>query len=82
MYLSIVAIASLLMKAFNVNTNFMNVNAIDFGLISKDTNVGSIDTDNLFNCFGAAITCDNDNTINNNINTNTTPQGARDPSCY
>ena len=39
MYLSIVAIASLLMMAFNVNTNFMNVNAIDFGLISKDTSV-------------------------------------------
>ena len=66
-YLTVFAIASLLVMAFNVNTNSMNVNAIDFGLISKDTNIGSIDNDSLFNCFGAAITCDNDNTVNNDI---------------
>ena len=62
--------ASLLVMAFNVNTDTMNVNAIDFGLISKDFNVGSIDIDSLFNCVGAAITCDNDNTVNNNVTIN------------
>lgn len=74
-YLTVVAIASLLVMAFNVNTNSMNVNAIDFGLISKDTNVGSIDTSSLFNCFGAAITCDNDNTVNNNVAINNGTNG-------
>jgi hypothetical protein len=68
MYITLGAIAFLLVMAFNFTTNLMNANAIDFGLISKDINVGSIDTDNLFNCFGAAITCDNDNTINNSNN--------------
>ncbi len=76
MYLTIAAIASLLVMAFNVNTNSMNVNAIDFGLISKDTNVGSIDTSSLFNCVGAAITCDNDNTVNNNVAINNGTNGG------
>jgi len=67
MYFTIAAIASLLVMAFNLNTNSIDVNAIDFGLISKDFNVGSIDNDSLFNCVGAAITCDNDNTVNNNV---------------
>ena len=75
MYFTLVAIASLLVMAFNINTNSMNVNAIDFGLISKDTNIGSIDTDSLFNCVGAAITCDNDNTVNNNIAINNGTNG-------
>ena len=75
-YLTIVAFASLLMMAFNVNTNSMNVNAFDLGLISKDNNLGSIDTDSLFNCFGAAITCDNDNTVNNNISVNNGTNGG------
>lgn len=50
-------------------------NPIDFGLLSNDNNIGSIDTSSLFNCFGAAITCDNDNTVNNNlaINNGTNP---------
>lgn len=75
MYLTIAAFASLLVMAFNVNTNSMNVNAFDVGLLSKDNNLGSIDTDSLFNCFGAAITCDNDNTVNNNINVNNGTNG-------
>ena len=74
-YLTVVAIASLLVMAFNVNTNSMNANAIDFGLISKDTNIGSIDTSSLFNCVGAAITCDNDNTVNNNVALNNGTNG-------
>ena len=74
--------ASLLVMAFNVNTNSMNVNAIDFGLISKDTNIGSIDTSTLFNCVGAAITCDNDNTVNNNISMdNGASQPNEPPTC-
>lgn len=75
MYLTIIAIASLLVMAVNVSANSLNVNALDFGLISKDTNVGSIDTDSLFNCFGAAITCDNDNTVNNNVAANNGTNG-------
>jgi hypothetical protein len=62
--------AVLLIVSFNVNSNSMDVNAIDFGMISKDDNVGSIDTESLFNCFGAAITCDNDNVVNNNVTIN------------
>lgn len=65
-----VAIASLLVIGFSTSTNSINVNALDLGLISKDNNVGSIDTDSLFNCFGAAITCDNDNKVNNNVAAN------------
>ncbi len=78
-YLTVVAMASLLVMAFNVNTNSMNVNAVDFGLISKDFNVGSIDTNSLFNCVGAAITCDNDNTVNNNIAINNGTSGNNPP---
>ena len=62
--------------SFNLNTNSLNVNAIDFGLISKDFNVGSIDTSSLFNCVGAAITCDNDNTVNNNVAINNGTNGG------
>ncbi len=69
-YLTILMFASLLVMAFSVNTNSMSANAIDLGLISKDTNIGSIDTSSLFNCVGAAITCDNDNTVNNNVAVN------------
>lgn len=52
-----------------------NSSAFDLGLISKDTNVGGVDTKSLFNCFGAAITCDNDNTVNNNISVNNGTNG-------
>lgn len=75
MYFTVTAFAFLLVMAFNINTNSMNANAIDFGLISKDTNIGGIDTDSLFNCVGAAITCDNDNTVNNNIAVNNGTNG-------
>lgn len=44
--------------------------ALDLGIVSKDFNVGSIDNDGFLNCFGAAITCDNDNEVNNNVNVN------------
>ncbi len=44
--------------------------ALDLSLVSKDFNVGSIDNDGFLNCFRAAITCDNDNEVNNNINVN------------
>jgi hypothetical protein len=54
----------------------MNSSAFDLGIISKDNNVGSIDTSSLFNCVGAAITCDNDNTVNNNISTNNGTNGG------
>lgn len=64
--LVISTIAILLMVTIS-STPIMNSSALDLGLISKDTNVGSIDTDNLFNCAEVAITCDNDNTVNNNI---------------
>jgi hypothetical protein len=80
-YLTVVAMASLLVMAFSVNTNSMNVNAIDFGLISKDTNIGSIDNDSLFNCVGAAVTCDNDNTVNNNIAINNGTSQPNGPDC-
>jgi len=54
----------------------MNSSALDLGIISKDNNFGSIDTENLFNCFGAAVTCDNDNTVNNNIDINNGTNGG------
>jgi hypothetical protein len=57
----------------------MNSYAFDLGIISKDNNVGSIDTSSLFNCFGAAITCDNDNTVNNNIAINNGTNGNNQP---
>jgi len=54
----------------------MNSSALDLGTISKDNNFGSIDTENMFNCFGAAITCDNDNKVNNNIAINNGTNGG------
>ena len=45
-------------------------NALDLGLLSKDINLGSIDTNSLFSCVGAAITCVNENEDNNNVITN------------
>ena len=87
MYLTVVAIASLLVMAFNVNTNSMNANAFNFGLNSEDVNSGSIDTDSLFSCVGAAITCTNSNQDNNNvvanntaINSGTNGNGGIDPN--
>jgi hypothetical protein len=68
-------IAILLMVTIT-STSTMNSSALDLGLISKDNNFGSIDTENMFNCFGAAITCDNDNTVNNNIAINNGTNGG------
>lgn len=53
--------------------------AFDLGLISKDTNIGSIDTHTLFNCFGAAVTCDNDNSVNNNLSINNGTSQSNQP---
>ncbi len=75
MYLTVVAIASLLVLSFNLQTNMnsnMNANAFNFGLKSEDVNSGSIDTDSLFSCVGAAIQCINTNQENNNVVANNT----------
>jgi hypothetical protein len=59
----------------------MNISAFNIGLLSKDTNIGSIDTSSLFNCVGAAITCDNDNTANNSINQTSSPLTPPNLTC-
>lgn len=81
MYFTVAAVATVLLISFSVNLNSMDANGIDFGIISKDDNVGSIDTENLFNCFGAAITCDNDNVVNNNVTINNGNSPAELPTC-
>ncbi len=48
----------------------MNSSALDPSLISKDINSGSSDTNSLFSCVGAAVTCINENENNNNAITN------------
>jgi len=55
-----------LLLAANSITPIMNSSAFDFGLISKDNNTGSIETNSLFNCVGAAKTCINENENENN----------------
>jgi hypothetical protein len=59
-------IATLLIAAIGITTT-SNANAFNFGLLSKDDNSGSIDTDSLFSCVGAAINCVNENEENNNV---------------
>jgi hypothetical protein len=59
-------IATLLIAAMGITTT-TNASAFNFGLLSKDDNLGSIDTDSLFSCVGAAITCVNENEENNNV---------------
>jgi len=59
-------IATLLMAVMSTMP-VMNSYAFNFGLISKDDNIGSIDTNSLFSCVGAAITCINENEDNNNV---------------
>ena len=54
------------------STTTMNANAFNFGLKSNDVNSGSIDTDSLFSCVGAAIQCINTNQDNNNEVANNT----------
>jgi hypothetical protein len=69
--LTISAIATLLIAAMSL-TATTNANAFNFGLKSKDVNTGSIDTDSLFSCVGAAINCVNTNQDNNNVVTDNT----------
>jgi hypothetical protein len=70
--LTISAIATLLIAAMSLTTT-PNANAsFNFGLKSKDVNTGSIDTDSLFSCVGAAINCVNTNQNNNNEVVNNT----------
>ena len=73
------AIAMIVMGAMGTTTT-LNANAFDLGLISKDTNVESVDTKSLFNCFGATITCDNDNTVNNNVSVNNGTKRTSQPN--
>jgi hypothetical protein len=69
--LTISAIATLLIAAMSL-TSTTNANAFNFGLKSEDINDGSIDTDSLFSCVGAAINCLNTNQNNNNEIANNT----------
>ena len=69
--LTISAIATLLIAALSL-TSTTNANAFNFGLKSNDVNDGSIDTDSLFSCLGAAINCVNTNQNNNNEIANNT----------
>ncbi len=59
-------IATLLITAMSLAST-TNANAFNFGLLSKDDNLGSIDTNSLFSCVGAAINCVNENEENNNV---------------
>ncbi len=73
--LAISAIATLLIVALSL-TSTPNANAFNFGLNSEDVNSGSLDTDSLFSCVGAAIQClnsneDNDSVVNDNDNVTT-----------
>ncbi len=82
--LTISAIATLLIAALSL-TSTTNANAFNFGLKSNDVNDGSIDTDSLFSCLGAAINCVNTNQNNNNEianNTAVVPPGPEpEPNC-
>ncbi len=83
--LTISAIATLLIAAMSL-TSTTNANAFNFGLKSKDVNDGSIDTDSLFSCVGAAINCLNTNQNNNNEIANNTavipvPGPEPEPDC-
>ena len=48
----------------------INSYVLNPGLISKDINSGSIDTDSLFSCVDTSIICVNENEGNNNVITN------------
>ena len=66
-------IATLLIGAMSLTTT-TNANAFNFGLLSEDENFGSIDTNSLFSCVGAAINCVNENEENNNVIANNTEE--------
>jgi hypothetical protein len=65
-------VATLLIATMGTTGTNMNANAFNFGLKSKDVNTGSIDTNSLFSCTGAAINCVNTNQNNNNEIANNT----------
>lgn len=71
-------IATLLIAGMGVTTS-TNANAFNFGLESNDVNSGSIDTNSLFSCVGAAITCINSNQDNNNVVANNTAGAPSEP---
>ncbi|CAN5856854.1 hypothetical protein BH23THE1_BH23THE1_31470 [soil metagenome] len=64
--MAISVIATLLIAAMGTTATNMNASAFNFGLKSKDINDGSISTNSLFSCVGAAINCVNTNEGNNN----------------
>jgi hypothetical protein len=72
-------IATLLIAAMGSTTTTM-ANAFNFGLKSNDVNSGSIDTDSLFSCVGAAIQCINTNQDNNNELANNTAVALPTPT--
>lgn len=57
-------IATLLIAAMDSTTTTI-ANVFNFGLDSNDVNSGSINTNSLFSCVGAAIHCINTNQDNN-----------------
>ncbi|CAN5621227.1 hypothetical protein BH23THE1_BH23THE1_17590 [soil metagenome] len=65
-------IATLLIAAMGTTATNMNASAFNFGLKSNDVNDGSISTNSLFSCVGAAINCVNTNEGNNNVVANNT----------
>ena len=66
---AISTIAILLMD-FISGLPIMKSSALDPGLISRDINSGNIDTNSLFSCVYAAVTCINENENNNDEITN------------
>ncbi len=71
-------IATLLIATMSITTT-MNANAFNFGLKSNDVNSGSIDTNSLFSCVGAAINCVNTNQDNNNVVANNSAGQSNPP---
>lgn len=69
--LTVSVIATLLIATMSITTA-TNANAFNFGVKSNDVTDGSIDTDSLFSCVGAAIACLNTNQNNNNEIANNT----------
>jgi len=72
----VISTVAILLMVTITSAPTLSSSAFDLGLISKDNNIGSIDTSSLFNCVGAAITCDNDNTVNNEVAINNGTNGG------
>ena len=66
------SIKPLMMISVITTATNMNASAFNFGLKSEDINDGSISTNSLFSCVGAAINCINTNQDNNNVVANNT----------